>query len=116
MNDILLMMQLSGNYDAYLTKSSRLEILRYVGAKTPEIGELETECWVLLRDAYRNLAKAYDAGCDEGYLRFWSQKWGWSFEQLGKDSIREWLIGDQIVPGNLPAHEVGQDHLPQARE
>lgn len=91
MDDTLLMMNLSGSYDVYLTKSSRLEILQLIGQESPEVASLGWDCWALRKDAYRTLAKIYDNGGDEGFLRFWAGKFGWAYEQLSKESIRGWL-------------------------
>ncbi len=91
MNDIVLMIDLSRSYDEYLVKSSRLEILQYLGLGNPEAESLGWDCWTLRKDAYRTLAKVYDGGGDEGFLRFWAEKFGWRFDQLGSPSIRDWL-------------------------
>lgn len=98
MDDILLMMKLAGSYDRYLTKSSRLGLLRFIGAGGKEIETLEWECWTLRRDAYKALAEVYDGGGSEDYIRFWCGKWGWTFDQLGKDSIRAWLCKNAEDP------------------
>jgi hypothetical protein len=93
-NDIVLMMGLSGSYDVYLTKSSRLEILQYLGMGNPEVESLGWDCWTLRKDAFRTLVKVYDSNGDEDFLRFWAGKFGWDYEQLGKESLRTWLCKD----------------------
>lgn len=91
MDDIVLMMNLSQSYDVYLTKSSRLEILQYIGRDSQEVASLGWECWTLRKDAYRTLAKIYDNNGDEDFIRFWAGKFGWGYDQLSKKSLREWL-------------------------
>jgi hypothetical protein len=105
-DDIMLMMHLSRDWDIYLTKSSRLEILTYVGIESAEVARLGSDCWELRKDAYRSLAKIYDSGGDENFIRFWAEKYGWSFEQLSKQSLRTWLckndaadLADPSKPG-----------------
>jgi hypothetical protein len=96
-DDTLLMMNLSRDYDIYLTKSSRLEILQFIGQEGAEVAGLGQDCWELRKDAYRALAKIYDANGDEGFIRFWAEKFGWSFEQLSKQSLRTWLCKDDAA-------------------
>ena len=107
MNDIVLMMDLSRSYDVYLTKSSRLEILRYIGMENSEVASLGWDCWTLRKDAYRALAKIYDNGGDEDFLRFWAGKFGWDYGQLSKPSLREWLCKDQDTDLADPAKPGG---------
>jgi hypothetical protein len=94
MDDLMLMMGLSRSYDTFLAKSSRLEIFRHLGLDNPEVQSLQWDCWMIRREAYQSLAKIYDTSGDETFLRYWGGKFGWTFEQLGKSSLRSWLCKD----------------------
>lgn len=110
MDDIVLMMGLSRDYDIYLAKSSRLEILQFIGMESSEVAGLGWDCWALRKDAYRTLAKVYDNGGDEGFIRFWAGKFGWDYEQLGKESLRNWLckgpVDDHSYGNPVDPHHV----------
>lgn len=93
MDDLMLMIDLSRWYDTYLAKSTQLDYLYLLGQGGREVKSLEWDCWVLRRDAYCTLAKIYDNGGNEGYIRYWGEKFGWILDQLKADSpTRSWLL------------------------
>lgn len=125
MDDILLMMQLSRSYDIYLTKSSRADLFRYAEINHEEVRKLDWDCWVMQRDAFRVLAKIYDSNGSEEFLQEWAPRFGWTFEQLGKKSLRDWLSkGEQAedhgygnpVDGHIIFLKMASNFPPEAIE
>ena len=60
--DYLLMTQLAKLNEDYLNMANKLDMFYEVGFAGPELRELERDCWLARRDAYRMLSKIRDLG------------------------------------------------------
>lgn len=74
----------------YADKGQRLDFFREIGIQSRE---LENDCWVIRREAFKMLADMRDHGWSDVILAPKAAYFGWSIAQVDSDVLRELFLG-----------------------